>query len=118
MKFKNIKIKNLLLSLFITAAYPFVKSYISEYNKLLIFIDTLTIVSFIMIIIGVVYSLYLKGDFDITSYILNRSATKSTKSLSAFMSDSKVKREDSFNYPLFVGLFYLTVSVVIAYRFY
>ena len=113
MKFKNIKISTLLLNILVAAAYPLLKTYISSSNRMLIFTDCLTIMSFIMIVLGIFYSFYLKGDFDVTSYVMNRSVNKGTKPVQAYLADSKKTREESFNYPLFVGLLFLLTSLIL-----
>lgn len=110
---KNINISTLIIHVIITLAYPVIKVSISSANKLLIFTDTLTIISFLLIILGIFYSMSLKGDFDRTKYIINKTFTKINKEPAAFLDDEKQKREASFNYPLFLGIIYLAIAIII-----
>ena len=112
---KNINISTLIIHIIITLAYPVIKVSISSANKLLIFTDTLTIISFLLIILGIFYSMSLKGDFDRTKYLLNKTFMKNNKEPSAFLEDEQQKREASFNYPLFLGIIYLIVAIIITW---
>lgn len=112
---KNINISTLIIHVIITLAYPVIKVSISSANKLLIFTDTLTIISLVLIIIGVFYRLVLKGDFDITRFVFDRSFNKNKKKEDAYFADEKQKRENSFNYPLFLGIIYLVIAIIITW---
>ena len=111
--FKNIKISTLIIHLCLTLAYPIIKVVSSESNKLLIFTDSITIIAFLLIILGIFYSMSLKGDFDRTKYILYKIFAKINKKPEAFLDDEKQKREVSFNYPLFLGIIYLATAILI-----
>ena len=117
-KFKNIKISTLIINIVVSLAYPIIKTVISESNKLLIFVDTTTIISFLLMVFGVFYRLYQKGDFDRTAYIANRSLAKLKKTESAFLDDREKEREESFNYPLFLGIVYCIFCIVVNARFF
>ena len=64
-RFKNLKIKTLLVHLIVTLAYPAAKAITSEDHGLLVFCDVLTIVAGVLLIAGVVYGLAIHGDFDV-----------------------------------------------------
>lgn len=129
-KMKNIKPSMLITHLIITLAYPAVKALASPVKRLLIFTDAMTIVALILVILGIIYSLILHGDFDISSYYLQHGARSARyaftrrgaeeqqkKSIDEFILEAREKRENSFNYPLFLGIVYLIASLVIAYGF-
>jgi hypothetical protein len=115
-RFKNIKVSILILYLVITLAYPLYKVMSAPTMKLQVLSDVLFIFGLILCLLGVVFNLYLKGDFDITSFVFRKGTDKSmNKTFAAFTQDRKEKREESFNYPLFLGILYILVSVFIAY---
>ncbi len=115
---KNIKLTPLLTLLIITLAYPAAKGFTAEARGLLVFTDVLTIVASLLLIAGVVYSLVLHGDFDIATFALNRGMRKDMKQdFRAFKEDKDEEREEAFNYPLFLGLAYYAVALIIAYGF-
>ena len=115
-KIKNINIRVLISHLIVTLAYPLVKACTSDSNRLLIFTDAITITAYILLIGGVVYSLYLHGDFDISGFLMKRGAQKDAKqSFQAYIADVFEKREDAFNYPLFLGVAYLIIAIFISY---
>ena len=73
----------------------------------------------ILLIAGVVYSLYLHGDFDISSYVMRRARSNAPKqTFEAYKANQKERREASFNYPLFLGAVYMAAALFIAYVFY
>ena len=118
-KFRNIQPRLLGIHLLITLAYPVARALISERTKLLILTDSLTITAGVLIIAGIVYSLYLHGDFDISAFLLRRGMARKKEQpqpYEAFRQDRKQKREEAFNYPLFLGILYLAVSLILAYR--
>ena len=93
-KIKNINIRVLISHLLITLAYPAVKAYSSESSRLLVFTDAITIIAYILLIGGIVYSLYLHGDFDISSFFLRRGVKRDDKqSFDAYMADRKEKKD-------------------------
>ena len=117
-KFKNIKPRLLFTHLLVTLAYPAARALTAERGGLLLFTDAMTITGLVLIICGVVYALYLRGDFDITAFELRRGAgEEGQKNYKAYLADAKEKREEAFNYPLFLGIIYLLVSGVIAHAF-
>ena len=81
----------------ITLGYPAARAFIAERNKLQLFTDAMTIIAMAMIIGGIVYALVLRGDFDISAFVMRRG----------------MKRDDM----QFLGILYLIVSAVIAYGF-
>ena len=66
-RFKNIKPQTLLVHAVVTLLYLFARAVMASSQRLLIFTDCMTIVAAILLIAGVIYSLYLHGDFDISS---------------------------------------------------
>ncbi len=118
-KFRSIQPRLLGIHLLITLAYPVARTLISERTKLLILTDSLTITAGVLIIAGIVYSLYLHGDFDISAFLLRRGTARKKEQpqpYEAFRQDRKQKREEAFNYPLSLGILYLAVSLILAYR--
>ena len=80
---------------------------------------SVAIVAAILLIAGVVYSLYLHGDFDISSYVMRRARSNAPKqTFEAYKANQKERREASFNYPLFLGAVYMAAALFIAYVFY
>ncbi len=129
-RFKNIRPAILIAHLVITLGYPAAKAFASPRNRLLIFTDAMTIVALILVILGILYSMLLHGDFDISSYYLQRGARafryslgrrdqaeQPKKSIDEFLREARERRADSFNYPLFLGIVYLIISAVIAWGF-
>lgn len=109
--FKGFKVSSFISNLIIAYVYPIIKTAISS-NKLLIFSDTSFVISLVFIGFGVLNNLYLHGDFDITSFIAKRSFTKDKESYDEYKHNMKEKRENSFNYPLFVGFIQLILSLI------
>lgn len=115
---RKIRLRPLISHIIVTLGYPAVKAFISESNRLLIFTDALTIVAFVLLIVGILYSMVLHGDFDISSYVFKRGRREEMKqSFSDYMAGIQSRRAESFNYPLFLSLVYLLISVIIAYCF-
>ena len=56
----------------ITLGYPAARAFIAEQNKLQLFTDAMTIIAMAMIIGGIVYALVLRGDFDISAFVMRR----------------------------------------------
>ena len=115
-RFKNLKAKTLLIHLVVTLGYPAVKTIITEENRLLVFCDVLTIIGGLLLVAGTVYSLALHGDFDLAGFAMKRGVRSEQKqTYDTYKKNQKQKREDSFNYPLFLGIIYIAVSAFIAY---
>ena len=113
---KKIKVRPLLIHLIVTLIYPVFRACTAEKNGLMLLTDALTVTCLVMIIGGVIYALFLKGDFDISRYLMKRGVQKEPKqSFNAYLFEVYEKREDAFNYPLFVGLLYVAVSAVLAW---
>ncbi len=118
MKLKNFKLSNALLVSSFILSYPTLKALTSQKNRLLIFLDALTITSLMMLLVGVLYYLYLKGDFDSTRFFIHRATARKDLSYGDYIALQQEKRKDSFNYPLFLALFYLAVSYLTAQLFF
>ena len=130
-RLKNIRPALLISHIVITLGYPAVRAFNAPRNRLLVFTDAMTIVALILVILGILYAMVLHGDFDLSSYFLQRgvrnvsrrifakrgAAAEPDKSMSEFLNDAKETREESFNYPLFLGILYLLTAAVIAYGF-
>lgn len=127
-KLKKMKPGLLIAHVVVTLAYPAVKAFRAESNRLLVFTDAMTIVALILLIGGIIYSLALRGYFDVSTYFIHRGIrsfrfsqprhglnTEQNQSVSEYLERVREKREDAFNYPLFLGIVYLLASVVIAY---
>ena len=129
-KLKKIRLSILLYFMLISLTYPTLKAFSSSDNRLLVFTDAMTIIALVLVLLGVVYSLVLHGDFDISRYyiqngarsfryaITRRDRTQEQKSIDEYLREARERREDSFNYPLFLGIVYLLAAAVIAYGFF
>ena len=116
LRFRNLRLRPLLVHVIVTLVYPVFRALAAEKNRLLIFSDALTVTGLVMVIGGVIYALFLHGDFDISAYFLKRGVQREPKqSFRAYLFDVYEKRESAFNYPLLVGLLYLAASAFIAY---
>ena len=114
MNFKNLKIKPLLINLGICFAFPIIKAYV-ETNKILVFSNTCTIIGLLCLLFGIINSLVLHGDYDITSYIMHRTLNKNNKqNYDSYKKDKEEKRKDSFNYPLLCGIILIIISYLSA----
>ncbi|MBO4218962.1 MAG: DUF3899 domain-containing protein [Erysipelotrichaceae bacterium] len=114
MKLKNVNFTSIIIVSMFVLCYPFLKALTSQSNRLLVFLDALTINSLLMVLFGMIYHLHLKGDFDATAYFIHNSSSKQHISYDDFCAQRQEKRKGSFNYPLFLGLFYLVVSYLAA----
>ena len=112
--FRNIKPTTLLVHVILTVMYPAAKAIRAESAKLTVFLDTLTIIALFLLIFGVFYRLVLKGDFDRIQYVFNRSL-RPQKPFDAYEEDRTEERKNSFNYPLWLGLFYFVACAVIGF---
>ncbi len=113
-RFKNIHSTTLLTHVIITMIYPAAKAIRAEENKTIVFLDTLTIVAMLLIIVGVFYRLVLKGDFDRVQYVFNRSL-RPQKPFDAYEQDRTEERRTAFNYPLWLGIFYFAACALIGF---
>lgn len=113
MKFKNIKVKSLLINMFILLLYPVIKGCVSD-NHLIAFSDACMILGLIMIVVGVVNIFFLSGDFDITGFLANRALNKEKQSFEVYMKNQEDKRKDSFNYPLLCAILLIIISYISA----
>ncbi len=113
MRLRSFRLRNFLVYLSAALVYPVIVLVTAE-NRLLKFIDSLTVVGLVMIILGVVFSLIGHGDFDIISYVAQRSAARGHfKSFAAFREDQEEKRKDSANYPLLTGILFLVAAALL-----
>ena len=117
-RMKNIRLRPLLVHMIITLSYPAVKAFVSPGARLRIFTDAVTYIALVLVIGGIIYAMVLHGDFDISGFVFKRGARKNKQTFEAYMADRKAKREEAFNYPLFLGLVYLAGALVIAYGFF
>ena len=127
-KLKKIKPLTLIIHLAVTLAYPAVKAFTAADDRLMAFTNAMTIVGLILLIVGIIYSMNLHGDFDISRYYVQRGLRNfrfytprrqdlldSEQGPAEFLNDLREKRADAFNYPLFLGILYVLASVVIVY---
>jgi len=117
-RFRNIKPAPLITNVLITVAYPLARAIRAEGNKLTVFLDALTIISFILMILGVFYHLYLKGDFDRVQYAMRPMQFRVQKPFDAYQEDVKEDHEKGFNYPLWLGLVYFFGSAIVGFAAY
>ena len=110
MKFKNLKLKNLIIDVIICLLYPIAK--LIKTKSLLVFSDSLTYIGLFLIIIGVVNSFFIHGDFDITGFIASRAFNKNSKDFDAYMKDQEAIRKGSFNYPLLCSIIVLIIAYI------
>ena len=105
MRLRSFRLRNFLVYLSAALVYPVI---------VLVTADSLTVVGLVMIILGVVFSLIGHGDFDIISYVAQRSAARGHfKSFAAFREDQEEKRKDSANYPLLTGILFLVAAALL-----
>lgn len=115
MNLKAFKPGPFLLDLFVAMLYPIYAYVSAEHNPLLAFLDSLTIMGFVFLIMGIVNSLFRHGDFDISEYVAKRALEKGNiKPFRAFLDDKAEARGAKCNYPLLTGIALLLISVFIA----
>ena len=112
--FRNIKPVPLITHVILSMLYPAAKAIRAEENKTIVFLDTLTIIAMLLMIFGVFYRLVLKGDFDRIQYVFNRSL-RPQKPFDAYEEDREEERKYSFNYPLWLGIFYFVACALIGF---
>ena len=113
MHFRSFRLRDFLYHLIPALVYP-VYSLVSSGRNLVKFIDALTIVGFVLLVLGVVLSLIRHGDYDISEFVIRRSVNKGDyKPFRAFKDDKREKRKDSMNYPLFIGILFLAAAALI-----
>ena len=118
MRFRPFKLKALLPYLSAALIYPVIALITSD-QKLLKFIDALTITGFVFLILGIIGNLTRHGDFDIMEFIARRSLKAGDKkTFAAFKDDKEQKRKDSANYPFLTGIILIAVSALLAVIFY
>ena len=118
MRFKNIKLSGIVIVTMFAISYPLLKALTSEGNKLLIFLDALTITSLFLIAFGFLYFLYTSNDFLATRYVFARKVARKEIDFETFAANKAKEKEESFNYPLFLGIFYFIVTYIASYIFY
>ena len=120
MKFRNLKIKDLIPNLIVSLAYPLIRIFRVPANRLLAFTDALTIISLILLVLGIINYLHMKGDFDRAQYMFSLRplwvfSRRAPKPYDEFAKDKAVDHANEFNYPLFLGLIYLVISIFLSY---
>lgn len=116
-RFRNIKFGPLVTHILISLLYPAfaaLRASRAGSDALLAFLDSVTIISFFLLLFGVVYRLALKGDFDRIQFAWFRAVGQNRKPFDAYEEDKKEERLQSFNYLLFLGLVYLIGSIVLS----
>ena len=114
MKFKNIKIRELITALLVSFLYPVARAVTSK-NPLVAFSDSTFIIGLLGILFGVFTASVLHGDYDLTSYLAHRKKLQNNEiDFATYEAEQKEKRKDSFNYPLFIGILFLILSFITA----
>ena len=114
-KLNKENIKSLSIGLMIAFVYPLVKSYISI-NHMGAFSDSCLIIGLIMSLIGVFNSLRLHGDYDITTFITRWTVFKNkNQTFDEYVNNKNKDREGIINYPLYIGIILIIISVITAY---
>ncbi len=117
-RLKNIRLRGLLSHMIVTLAYPAVKAYMSESHRLLVFTDSMPIIAAVLVVGGIIYSAFLHGDFDISAFVIRRGIRRDApQDFRSYKAEKEEKREEAFNYPLFLGIIYLAAAAVIAWVF-
>ena len=111
MKLKNIKARDLIINLLVAFAYPLARAIKSE-NHMLAFSDACTYIGLALLIIGLINTFFLHGDFDITGYIASNAMNKEKKDFSIYMEEQETKRKESFNYPLFSSIILFAAAYI------
>ena len=107
------KIRNYLINLFVSLIYPIFKYVSTPSGKIIAFSDACFIISMITMIIGLVTWMFLKGDFDLTAFIMQRKSKYGYSDYNQYKEHKREERKkDSFNYPLLVSLSLLLISVL------
>ncbi|MBP3880541.1 MAG: DUF3899 domain-containing protein [Lachnospiraceae bacterium] len=115
-QFKKINPRVLITHVIITLGYPVVRAITAERAGLQLFTDAITIIAMVLLIGGILYGLVLRGDFDISSFVMRRGMKRNeTINYGKYKEDQTKKREAAFNYPLFLGILYLIIAAIIAY---
>ncbi len=112
MNFKNFRISHFLPNFIISILYPVARYFTAEEKNMVAALDALTIIGMMGILIGIINNLYLHGDFDITRYFLSQKLNNQRVSFSKYIADERAKEKDSFNYPLFVGILLVVISLI------
>ena len=114
---KKINPRVLLTHMIITLGYPAARAFAAEQNRLQLFTDAMTIIAMALLVGGILYGFVLRGDLDISGFVMRRGMRRSDdpQNFAKYKKELQEKREDAFNYPLFLGILYLAVSAVIAY---
>ena len=115
-QFRKINPRVLITHVIITLGYPTVRAITAERDRLLLFTDATTIIAMVLLIGGIIYALALRGDFDISSFVMRRGMKRNdTINYAKYKEDQTKKREAAFNYPLYLGILYLIIAAIIAY---
>ncbi len=115
MHFRAFQLKVFIPYLLSAMLYPAYAYLSASSGQLLKLIDALTVTGLVFLILGLVYSLMIHGDFDISEYVARRSLNKGNiKPFRAFKDDKNEERKGKFNYPFFTGLLMLIVSYILA----
>ena len=115
-QFRKINPRVLITHVIITLGYPTVRAITAERDRLLLFTDATTIIAMVLLIGGIIYALALRGDFDISSFVMRRGMKRNdTINYVKYKEDQTKKREAAFNYPLVLGILYLIIAAIIAY---
>ena len=105
------KIKYFVSLLLTCLIYPVFK-LLTANNGLIAFSDASLICGAILSLVGVFNWLLRSGDYDLTSYIVEKSFKKTSQSYDAYKQDKLEERKKGFNYPLAVGFIMLAIAII------
>ena len=69
---KKINPRVLLTHVIITLGYPAARAFTAEINRLQLFTDAMTIIAMALIVGGIIYGFVLRGDLDISGFVMRR----------------------------------------------
>lgn len=108
------KLKNSIISILIGISYPAVKYFTSNTNKMLVFLDSLTIIGLLYLLGGIIVSIAFHGDLDALVFRAKHPKISDNSSFETYKLNKKKERENSFNYPLFEGILFIVSAYLLA----
>jgi len=114
MGLRHFRVRQLLPHLGVALLYP-VYAFVTSDGSWVRLADAMTVVGLIFLILGVVWYLVMKGDFDITGYVLRRGMRGTgQKTFADYRREKEEQRREMANYPLLTGIALLLASALIA----
>ena len=112
MHFRDFRFRQFLPYLAVALLYPAYAFFASE-NKLLRFVDALTITGVVFIILGAVRIFSRRGDPERLRFLRNRHTPEKS-----FLPDEEQQPQNGMNYPLLTGLALLLTAILLTLIFY